>query len=161
MNDLKKIFQGYINDENANSGHLNNWQDNGQNRGQYQHNDGQGPYNGGQGRYEGPKRRETIDFKCFNIGEEKSDVARDNLGCAQVFDSIETANLACSLFEKCRLIGQNSDGNFVLFSESDDNTVTDLENFNLSIPSMDKTKGSLIYGNSYNDNALSGFLKLI
>ena len=58
-------------------------------------------------------------------------------GCLQVFGSITTANLACSIFEDCSLIGQNTDGNFELFSESDDNTYFEL--YNLSIPTMDKT----------------------
>lgn len=69
-------------------------------------------------------------------------------GCTQVFDSITTANLACSLFEQCLLIGQNSDGNFELFSESDEDSFTDLEHYSLSIPTLDKTQTSLIYGNS-------------
>ena len=68
-------------------------------------------------------------------------------GCTQVFDSITTANLACSLFEQCLLIGQNIDGNFELFSESDEDSFTDLEHYNLSIPTMDKTQTSMIYGN--------------
>ena len=93
------------------------------------------------------KRREDVDFKCFNIGEIKSNNAKDSMGCPQVFDTIETADLACSLFEQCLLIGQNSDGNFELFSESDDDTATDLTNYNLSIPTLDKIKTSLIYGN--------------
>ena len=102
------------------------------------------------------KGREDVDFKCFNIGETKSNNAKANMGCPQVFDTIETADLACSLFEQCLLIGQNSDGNFELFSESDDDTVTDLTNYNLSIPTLDKIETSLIYGNfhpeiSYND----------
>ena len=45
------------------------------------------------------------------------------------------------------LIGQNRDGNFELFSESDDNSFADLEQYNISIPTMDKTQTSLIYGN--------------
>ena len=64
-----------------------------------------------------------------------------------MFDTLATANLACSLFENCLLIGQNTDGNFELFSESDDNTVTDLQEYELSIPSMDKSQTSLKYGN--------------
>ena len=92
------------------------------------------------------KRREDVDFKCFSIGEIKSNNAKDSMGCPQVFDTIETADLACSLFEQCLLIGQNSDGNFELFSESDDDTVIDLTNYNLSIPTLDKIETSLIYG---------------
>ena len=82
------------------------------------------------------------------MDDEESNNAIDSTGCAQVFDTIETANLACSLFEQCLLIGQNIDGNFELFTESDDNTVTNLENYNLSVPTMDKTQTSLFYGNS-------------
>ena len=97
--------------------------------------------------YNGPKRRAVLDFKCLVIGEQESDISTDNSSCKQVFDTIETANLACSLFEKCVLIGQNSDGNFELFSESDDDTAFDLEEYNLSVPTMEKTRTSLIYGN--------------
>ena len=68
----------------------------------------------------------------------------------QVFDNISTANLACSLFENCVLIGENENGNFVLFSESDDKTAVELQDYELSIPTMDKTQTSLIYGNSNN-----------
>ena len=93
------------------------------------------------------KRREDVDFKCFNIGEIRSNNEKDSLGCPQVFDTIETANLACSLFEQCLLIGQNSDGNFELFSGSDDDIVIDMTNYNLSIPTLDKIESSLIYGN--------------
>ena len=32
------------------------------------------------------KRREDVDFKCFNIGEIKSNNAKDSMGCPQVFD---------------------------------------------------------------------------
>jgi len=95
--------------------------------------------------YNGPKRRAVVDFKCLVIGEPESDISRDNSSCKQVFDTIETANLACSLFEKCVLIGQNSDRNFELFAESDDDASFDLEEYNLSIPTMDKTRTSLIY----------------
>ena len=108
-----------------------------------------------EGQYNGPKRRAVVDFKCLVIGEQESDISTDNSGCKQVFDTIETANLACSLFEKCVLIGQNSDGNFELFAESDNDTAFDLEEYNLSIPTMDKTPTSLIYGN------LDGFLNII
>ena len=76
-------------------------------------------------------------------------------GCTQVFDSITTANLACSLFEQCLLIGQNSDGNFELFSESDDDFFTDLEHYSLSIPTMDKTQTNLIYGNSLSNQNMN------
>lgn len=72
-------------------------------------------------------------------------------GCPQVFDSIETANLACSLFDQCMLIGQNSDKNFELFSESDGLTAPDLADYNFSIPTMDKTQTSLIYGELKHD----------
>ena len=68
----------------------------------------------------------------------------------QVFDNISTANLACSLFENCVLIGKNANDNFVLFSESDDNTAVELQDYELSIPTMDKTQTSLIYGTSNN-----------
>lgn len=95
----------YINDENTNSGHHNNWQRNGRNR--------------GQDPYKIPKRRSATYFKCLNIEENKSDILMEKTGCAQVFDTINTANFACSLFEKCLLIGENNDGNFELFSESD------------------------------------------
>ena len=92
------------------------------------------------------KRREDVDFKCFHIGETKSSNAKDSMGCPQVYDTIETANLACSLFKQCLLTGQNSDGNFELFSESDDDNATNLTNYNLSIPTLDKIETSLIYG---------------
>ena len=68
----------------------------------------------------------------------------------QVFDNISTANLACSLFENCALIGKNANGNFELFSESNDDTAFDLQDYDLSIPTMDKTQTSLIYGNFHN-----------
>ena len=151
---LKNIL-GFINNENGNSGHHNNQRTNGQGQfgGQY---NGQGAYDGqysgqysGQAPYNRPKsgrKRATVDFRCLNVGEETSNAAVDINGCAHVFDTIETANLACSLFEKCLLIGQNRDGNFELFTESDDNVVADLENYNLSIPTMDKTQTSLFYG---------------
>ena len=65
----------------------------------------------------------AIDFKCFHIGEEIPYTMVHNqlesIGCAQVFDTIKTANRACSLFEQCLLIGQNRDGNFELFTEAD------------------------------------------
>ena len=94
-----------------------------------------------------PKRRETMQFKCLRIGEEVLTGAIPEQGCSQVFDTITTANLACSFFEQCLLIGQNSDGNFQLFTESDDNTDTDLDDYNISIPTLDKTQTGLIYGN--------------
>ena len=96
-----------------------------------------------------PKRREATQFKCLQIGEKVLINAIHKQGCLQVFDTITTANLACSLFEDCSLIGQNTDGNFELFSESDDITYTDLEDYNLSIPTIDKTQTDLIYGNFY------------
>jgi len=117
----------YINDENTNTGHHNNWQGNGRNP------------------YKMPKRRSATYFKCLNIEENKSDILMEKTGCAQVFDTINTANFACSLFEKCLLIGQNNDGNFELFSKSDDSITTDLEDYNISIPTMPKTQTSLIY----------------
>ena len=67
-----------------------------------------------------------IDFKCFNIGENQPYAMVHNqlegIGCAQVYDNIKTANRACSLFEQCLLIGKNSDGNFELFTETDEDT---------------------------------------
>ena len=64
------------------------------------------------------KTGEAVDFKCFHIGEEKPNAMDHNrlerTGCAQVYDTIKTANRACSLFEQCLLIGENSDGNFEL-----------------------------------------------
>ena len=94
---------------------------------------------------------EGIEFKCFAIGEEKPNaIEHDKLestGCAQVYDTIKTANRACSLFEQCLLIGQNSDGYFELFSKSGEGTGMDLENYNLSIPNLNKTETSLVYGN--------------
>ena len=96
---------------------------------------------------------EAIDFKCFYIGEEKLN-AMDHTrlkwtGCAQVYDTIKTANRACSLFEQCLLIGENSDGNFELLGESDGDIVINLETYNLSIPTLEKTQTSLIYGKSH------------
>lgn len=129
--------QEYFNNENENYSQNNYNQD-------YVSNGGHNDY--GQG-YQSrkPKRRETVDFKCLQIGEEESKTEMNSTGCAQIFDTIETANLACSLFETCLLIGRNNDGNFELFKESDDNTVTDLGDYSLSIPTMDKTQTSLFY----------------
>ena len=93
------------------------------------------------------------DFKCFHIGEEKQYATVHNqlgsIGCAQVYDTIKTANRACSLFEQCLLIGQNSEGNFELFTEADNDNGIDLEDYDLSIPTLDKTQTSLIYGKSH------------
>ena len=146
------IFSDFFNVENGNSGQGQYGQ--GQYGGQGRHGD-QGHY-GGQGQYRGqgqrrgqqPKKREAVEFKCLQMDDEESNNAKDSTGCAQVFDTIETANLACSLFEQCLLIGQNIDGNYELFTESDDNTVTNLENYNLSVPTTAKTQTSLFYGNS-------------
>jgi len=91
-----------------------------------------------------PKRSNTTDFKCLDIGE-VSENGSERVGCMQVFDNISTANLACSLFENCALIGKNANGNFELFSESNDDTAFDLQDYDLSIPTMDKTQTSLIY----------------
>ena len=95
---------------------------------------------------------EAMDFKCFNIGEEQpyAIVHNELEGCAQVYDTIKTANRACSLFEKCFLIGKNSDGKFELFTESDEDTGIDLESYDLSIPTLNKTQTSLMYGKSNN-----------
>ena len=92
-----------------------------------------------------------MDFKCFQIGEEQPNGMVHNKleGCAQVYDTVKTANRACSLFEQCFLIGKNSDGNFELFTESDEDTGIDLESYDLSIPTLNKTKTSLIYGKSH------------
>ena len=145
------MFLGFFNVENGNSG-----------QGQYGHRQyggqgqhgGQGQY-GGQGQHGGqgrqPKRREAVDFKCLQMDNDESKNAINGTCCTEVFDTIETANLACSLFEECLLIGQNSDGNFELFTESDDNTVIDLENYNLSVPTIEKTETNLFYGNFDND----------
>ena len=99
------------------------------------------------------KIKGAIDFKCFNIGEEQQYATVHNqlesIGCAQVYDTIKTANRACSLFEQCLLIGQNSEGNFELFTEADNDTGIDLEDYDLSIPTLDKTQTSLIYGKSH------------
>ena len=97
------------------------------------------------------KIEEAMDFKCFNIGEEQpyAMVHNELEGCAQLYDNIKTANRACSLFEQCFLIGENSDGNFELFTESDEDTAIDLESYDLSIPTLDKTQTSLIYGKSH------------
>ena len=94
---------------------------------------------------------EVMDFKCFQIGEEQpyAMVHNELEGCAQVYDTIKTANRACSLFEQCFLIGKNSDGNFELFTESEKDTGIDLESYDLSIPTLNKTKTSLIYGKSH------------
>ena len=73
----------------------------------------------------------------------------ESIGCSQVYDTIKTANRACSLFEQCLLIGQNSEGNFELFTEADNDTGIDLEDYDLSIPTLDKTQTSLIYGKSH------------
>ena len=96
---------------------------------------------------------EAVDFKCFRIGEEQQYAMYHNqlesIGCSQVYDTIKTANRACSLFEQCLLIGQNSEGNFELFTEADNDTGIDLEDYDLSIPTLDKTQTSLIYGKSH------------
>ena len=63
-----------------------------------------------------PKHGPTS-FRCFHIGED-IEHALDKTGCAQVFDTIETANFACSLFEDCLLIGHNTEGYFELFDEN-------------------------------------------
>ena len=95
----------------------------------------------------------AVDFKCFHIGEEQQHATVNNqlgsIGCAQVYDTIKTANRACSLFEQCLLIGQNSEGNFELFTEADNDNGIDLEDYDLSIPTLDKTQTSLIYGKSH------------
>ena len=118
--------------------------------GQNNHNQGysgnQGQNNFGRG-YKQPKRRETVNFQCLQIGNEVLTGTLDETGCEQVFDTLSTANLACSLFEQCVLIGQNIGGNYELFSEGD-NIVADLSKYNLSIPTMDKTQTTLIYGKS-------------
>ena len=97
------------------------------------------------------KIEEAIDLKCFQIGEEQpyAMVHNELEGCAQVYDTIKTANRACSLFEQCLLIGKNSNGNFELFTESDKDTAINLESYDLSIPTLDKTQTSLIYGESH------------
>ena len=99
------------------------------------------------------KIKGAIDFKCFHIGEEQQHATVNNqlgsIGCAQVYDTIKTANRACSLFEQCLLIGQNSEGNFELFTEADNDNGIDLEDYDLSIPTLDKTQTSLIYGKSH------------
>ena len=94
------------------------------------------------------KQRENTRFQCLHIGGE-IEHALDRTGCAQVFDTIETANLACSLFENCLLIGQNTEGHFELFSESNGKTNIDLQDYELSIPTMAKSQTDLIYGYSY------------
>ena len=105
-----------------------------------------------------PKRRETTGFQCFHIGEE-IEHAMGGTSCAQVFDTIETANLACSLFENCLLIGHNTKGYFELFSESEDRTAIDLQDYQLSIPTMAKSQTNLIYGNSYEVHVIIRCLK--
>ena len=57
-----------------------------------------------------------------------------------MFDTIADANIACSLYENCLLIGRNTDGKFELFSESEDTTAIDLDRYELFFPEMDKTK---------------------
>ena len=136
-----------------------NGQNNGQNNGQYNHGQNSGQnydqYNRGpnSGQNNGqfnhiPKRRDTTDFQCLQIGE-VTDKATDRTGCAQVFDTLATANLACSLFENCLLIGHNN-GYFELFAESEDNTAMDLQDYELSIPTMAKSQTNLKYG-KYNN----------
>ena len=75
--------------------------------------------------------------------EEKENTDANRQGCAEVFDTITAANVACRLYENCLLIGRNTDGNFVLFSESEDNTAIDLDRYELFFPNMDKTKVNL------------------
>ena len=93
------------------------------------------------------------DKLCYYIGEKQQYATVHNQigskGCAQVYDTIKTANRACSLFEQCLLIGQNSEGNFELFTEADNDNGIDLEDYDLSIPTLDKTQTSLIYGKSH------------
>ena len=108
------------------------------------------------------KQRENTRFQCLHIGGE-IEHALDRTGCAQVFDTIETANLACSLFENCLLIGQNTEGHFELFSESNGKTNIDLQDYELSIPTMAKYKTNLIYGNfsvAYAQGLSEIFLKI-
>ena len=104
-----------------------------------------------------------MNFKCFQIGEEQAFTMVHNKleGCAQVYDTIKTANRACSLFEQCFLIGKNSDGNFELFTESDEDTAIDLESYDLSIPTLDKTQTSLIYGESHRIQINHMFYKIL
>ena len=171
LDTANQIFSEFISNENdhgQNNGQFNGQNNrpfNGQTNGQYRRgpnnvqNNGQfngqtngdfdGQYNGQYGRgpnHRGPKRRDTTEFQCLQIGEE-TDKITDSKGCVQVFDNLATANLACSLFENCLLIGKNSNDNFELFSEADENYAMDLQDYELSIPTMDKSETSLLYGN--------------
>ena len=98
-----------------------------------------GQYNRGPNYRGPPKRRDTTDFECLKIGEMKKSTT-DGAGCTHVFGTIKAANVACRVYENCLLIGRNSDGNFELFSESEDNTAIDLDRYELFFPDMDKTK---------------------
>ena len=82
-------------------------------------------------------------YGCATFGGVESAVNSE--GCLQVFDSLETAKLACSVSDNCILIGQNRNGSFEIFSESD-NPGLDLLNYELSFPAPEKVSTNRIYG---------------
>ena len=73
----------------------------------------------------------------------------------KVYDSLNIANLACSLSDECNLIGQNESGNFELFTAtSDEHSNVDLGSYrtlipnDLSRPNL-QPSANLIYGKRF------------